>query len=172
MQHLPRTAKTQQAAGRAAAEPDAVRLDPRFTDPADGTVTDRKTGLTWLRNADAFGRRTWAEAVTDCGTLAHGIHDLTDGSAAGDWRLPDVEELNSLISGLPSWPAMPGTANTEQRRKAPPFTGIQPAYYWSGTTYKSHTEIAWLVLPGVGIVLYDEKSGRYGVWPVRNRNQG
>jgi hypothetical protein len=29
--------------------------DPRFTDNADGTVTDNLTGLIWLRNADCFG---------------------------------------------------------------------------------------------------------------------
>ncbi len=155
-----------------AAEPNAARHGPWFTDHEDGTVTDRRTGLTWLRNTDTFGKRTWAGAVTDCGTLAHGMHGLTDGSAAGDWRLPGIEELNRLITGLPSRPAMPDAAVTGRWQEGTPFTGTQTTYYWSGTPHASHACVAWLVLPGVGIVLYDEKTGRYGVWPVRNRTRG
>lgn len=28
---------------------------PRFTDNADGTVTDNQAGLIWLKDADCFG---------------------------------------------------------------------------------------------------------------------
>ena len=33
---------------------------PRFTDNNNGTVTDKLTGLIWMKNANAFGVRTWA----------------------------------------------------------------------------------------------------------------
>jgi hypothetical protein len=72
--------------------------NPRFTDNGDGTVTDNLTGLIWLKNANCFGDRTWADALTDSGGLADGSCALTDGSSAGDWHLPNVRELHSLIS--------------------------------------------------------------------------
>ena len=39
--------------------------NPRFTDNGDGTVTDNLTGLIWLKNANCFGTRTWATALSD-----------------------------------------------------------------------------------------------------------
>ena len=70
---------------------------PRFKDNGNGTVTDRLTKLIWLKNANAFGERTWEQALSDANTLASGSAGLTDGSVAGDWRLPNVKELQSLI---------------------------------------------------------------------------
>ena len=74
-----------------------VSVDPRFTDNGDGTVTDNLTGLIWLKDADCFGSRNWTNALSDANTLADGSCGLTDGSVAGDWRLPNVRELQSLI---------------------------------------------------------------------------
>ncbi|MBF0551597.1 MAG: TIR domain-containing protein [Deltaproteobacteria bacterium] len=48
----------------------------RFTDNGNGTVTDQKTGLIWLKNANCFGRRTWDDAVTACQNLADGQYEL------------------------------------------------------------------------------------------------
>ena len=57
---------------------------PRFVDNGNGTVTDRLTKLIWLKNANAFGIRTWEQALSDANTLASGSAGLTDGSVAGD----------------------------------------------------------------------------------------
>ena len=70
---------------------------PRFTDNGNGTVTDNLTGLIWLKNANADGVKTWANALSYCNSLASGLAGLSDGSVAGDWRLPNVKELHSLI---------------------------------------------------------------------------
>ena len=35
----------------------------RFIDNHDGTVTDNLTKLIWLKNANAFGFRTWEQAL-------------------------------------------------------------------------------------------------------------
>ena len=43
---------------------------PRFTDNNNGTVTDNLTGLIWMKNANAFGLKTWAEALTIANSLA------------------------------------------------------------------------------------------------------
>jgi hypothetical protein len=67
------------------------------TESCNGTVTDNLTGLIWLKNANCFGLRTWALALSDVNGLNTGECGLTDGSVAGDWRLPNVRELQSLI---------------------------------------------------------------------------
>jgi hypothetical protein len=59
-----------------------------FTDNGNGTVTDGVTGLMWQK-ADDNVKRTWAEAVSYCEGLTL--------AGYGDWRLPDVNDLLSLI---------------------------------------------------------------------------
>ena len=70
---------------------------PRFVDNLNGTVTDNATGFIWLKNASCFGLQNWFPAITSANTLAAGACGLTDGSTAGQWRLPNVKELQSLF---------------------------------------------------------------------------
>ena len=131
---------------------------PRFTDNSDGTVTDNLTGLIWLKNANAFGIRIWATALTDCATLNNGEGGLTDGSVQGDWRLPNAKELYSLIDLGRSGPALPS---------GHPFTGVQSDYYWSSSTDAGVTDFARIVHLYSGVVYLDFKTTTYYVWPVR-----
>ena len=99
----------------------------RFTDNADGTVTDNLTGLVWLKNAGCVAPTNWAAALTAASQLASGACGLSDGSSAGKWRMPNVNELESLVDVAGSNPALPSTH---------PFTNISlGAAYWSSTTY-------------------------------------
>ena len=66
---------------------------PRFSDNNDGTIIDNLTGLILLKNDDCFGMQNWSTAITSANTLASGICGLTDGSSAGEWRLPNANEL-------------------------------------------------------------------------------
>jgi hypothetical protein len=66
---------------------------PRFTDNNNGTVTDNLTGLIWTKNANAFGTKTWNEALNHANNLESGDAGLTDGSQAGDWRLPNRRDI-------------------------------------------------------------------------------
>jgi hypothetical protein len=131
----------------------------RFTDNGDGTVSDNLTGLIWLENANCFGWRTWAQALSDANGLASGSCGLTDGSSAGDWRLPNVNELHSLVdlsqSGSPKLPA------------GHPFSGVESSSYWSGTTYAPVTTGAWYVYLDSGYVYNGSKDDGHCVWPVR-----
>ncbi len=135
----------------------------RFTDNGDGTVTDNLTGLIWLKNANCFGPRSWANALSDSNGLANGSCSLTDSSSAGDWRLPNINELHSLVDPTLSNPALPA---------GHPFTGVQSSYYWSSSTYAGYTSLAWLVLMSNGLVNTTSKSYSpiYYVWPVRSGN--
>ncbi len=135
---------------------------PRFTDNGDGTVTDNLTGLIWLKDANCPNEtKTWADALTYCNGLASGSCGLTDGSVAGDWRLPNVKELPSLTDFGSSLPALPS---------GHPFTGVQAYYYWSSSTYVVDTSHAWNMSMGDGTVRGYNKSNVYYVWPVRGGN--
>ncbi len=99
----------------------------RFTDNNNGTVTDGLTGLVWMKNAGCFAASNWSTALTSANQLANGQCGLTDGSTAGQWRMPNVNELESLVDISQSNPAV-SSGN--------PFTNINFANaYWSSTTY-------------------------------------
>jgi len=140
-------------------EPGVASPSPRFTDNGNGTVTDNLTGLIWLKDADAGdGTETWADALTICNSLANGQQGLSDGSSAGDWRLPTVKELQTLIDFSQFNPALPS---------GHPFTGVRSSYYWSSTTYAFITTRAWYVHLSYGFVYPGDKTSTYYVWPVR-----
>jgi quinol monooxygenase YgiN len=132
--------------------------DPRFHDNGDGTVTDNLTGLVWLKDADPFGFRTWWQALEDCNNLAHGRHGLGDGSKAGDWRLPNVCEIESLIDYGNFGPSLP---------QGHPFPTVKPTSYWTSTTVSSAPTQAMFVILGVGPSIFENKEVYLHVWPVR-----
>jgi hypothetical protein len=136
--------------------------DPRFTDNGDGTVTDNLTGLIWLKNASCFGTRAWEIALSDCNSLNSGECGLTDGSVEGDWRLPNVKELLSLIDFSEYSPALPS---------GQPFTTVNNYYYWSSTSNEEQPLTARVVYMDSGNVYsYDKDSTFNYVWPVRGGN--
>ncbi|MBU4345166.1 MAG: DUF1566 domain-containing protein [Desulfobacteraceae bacterium] len=104
----------------------------RFLDHINGTVTDRLTGLMWTRNAGpAAGTCNWfcaLDAVSQLNTKKHcGYHD---------WRLPNVNELATLIDRSRHAPALP---------RNHPFSNVK-VWYWTSTTtadYSNHAEYVW-----------------------------
>jgi hypothetical protein len=140
---------------------------PRFTDNGNGTVTDKLTKLIWMKNANAFGTKNWADALTTANTLASGSGDINDGSKAGDWRLPNVRELQSLVDYAFYYPALPNTLGTGKWAEGNPFQGVQSSYYWSSSTCAYNTTSAWLVYFYDGYVGSGDKSGSGYVWCVR-----
>ncbi len=73
--------------------PDKLQdIKDRFVDNRDGTVTDSSTHLMWIRNGwrlDLFAASTWPEAVKKCEAFDHAGYT--------DWRLPTIEEWQSII---------------------------------------------------------------------------
>ena len=143
--------------------------DPRFTDNEDGTVTDNLTRLIWLKNANCDGAKTWANALA----FANSLHDgwtgdgsggdcgLIDNSSAGDWRLPNVKELQSLVDYGRYNPTFP---------EIHPFAGVVAGRYWSSTTYDMYTLDAWRQNFYFGDTNHDSKGEDFYVWPVRGGN--
>jgi len=155
---------------------------PRFTDNGDGTVTDHLTALIWLKDANctetvggvsrAGGLLNWPAALAWCNNLAHGRCGLTDRSVAGDWRLPNVNELKSLVDHSRHDPGLPG---------GHPFRNVQSVWYWSSTSNPVYTAGAFNVGMSRGSVhvtdklpsrfgssnVSDKEGSALGVWPVR-----
>jgi len=133
---------------------------PRFTDNVNGTVTDNLTGLIWLKNANCFGNRNWTTALNDANTLSNNFCQLSDGSTAGQWRLPNIKELQSLVDFGRVNPAFPS---------GHPFSDLQDSFYWSSTSIANYASWAWGLYDGNGGMGYAEKSESGGiyVWPVR-----
>ncbi|KJU83570.1 protein containing DUF1566 [Candidatus Magnetobacterium bavaricum] len=156
--NLPQTGQTTSyAAGDdGAVKAGAAWPTPRFKDNGNDTITDRLTGLMWTSNANAAGGKvTWQEALN--------LVDSLNKSASKNytnWRLPNVNELESLINAEHSI-----AANWLNKQG---FKDVQPYYYWSSTSYVARTSFAWVVGMGNGIVFYDDKIFKNAFfWPVR-----
>jgi hypothetical protein len=131
--------------------------NPRFTDNGDGTVTDHLTDLIWLKQADCFADRVWSDAVADANTLQSGSCGLTDGSAAGAWRLPNTWEIVSLIDYSSGGTPLP---------LGHPFTGAFSSLYWTSTNFLILTDRAYAILSR-GNYSFLTKVSEYSAWPVR-----
>jgi hypothetical protein len=141
--------------------------NPRFTDNLDGTITDNLTGLIWLKDAHCFLGSSWEGALSNANGLASGACGLTDGSSAGDWRLPNINELASLVHKGYYNVAIPDTLGSGQWSEGDPFVNVVAINYWSSTTYAENTDEAWSVNFYKGDVLEFTKSFLCLVWPVR-----
>jgi len=155
-------------------EKGVVWPNPRFTDNEDGTVTDNLTGLIWLKNANCDGQKEGRPALIFCNELENGSCGLTDGSSAGDWRLPNVKELQSLIDYGFSNPALPDTAGTGKWTDGDPFTNVQTGattgYYWTSTWPEFDSFSHYYVDVTRGRVSDADSESSYYVWPVRGGN--
>jgi len=148
----------------------------RFTDNQDGTVTDHVTGFIWLKNAGCFNPANWDGALTDANTLASGVCGLSDGSTAGQWRLPNLNELESLVDVSASSPAL--TAGN-------PFTNVSTGLYWTSTAkwaggwggVNAPPSVAWAIRLNDGSYIDDMVSNLVAtssnaVWAVKGTSGG
>ena len=146
-------------------------VNPRYRNNFDGTVKDNLTGLLWLQDADCFGQQDWATALSDASALADGSCGLTDGSMPGDWRMPNVLELLSLIDHGNENPALPWP----HPFLISPDGGYGPSHsYWTSSTrylgpvctlFAYRVQMFWGVPALVDAHPSSYEDGR--VWPVR-----
>jgi hypothetical protein len=139
--------------------------DPRFTDNIDGTVTDNLTGLVWLKDANCFGDVYWYGAIAKANNLHSGDCGLTDGSVAGDWRIPNRNEFLSLID------VEIDKAECWDNTALPcihPFIHLAEGEYWTSTR-SNDAAGAWTMYLYIGQPIYRGKSEIHLVWPVRSQ---
>jgi hypothetical protein len=165
----------------------------RYQAIGDGTVQDCQTGLIWLQNAgctdtsnnipNPIGDLTWPDAKKWVAGLGDGLCGLTDGSSAGDWRLPTKTEWMAMIAyasktkGYTSFPRLTNDAGNAQWSSGAgsSFTNVHP-FYWSSTFEDDPFSKRWFVN------LCDD-GGAWGecgtsnpyifaVWPVRGGQSG
>lgn len=126
---------------------------PRFT-VSGSCVTDNLTGLMWVQTPDITSR-TWTDAISYANGLILCGYD--------DWRLPNVNELESLLHA--------GETNSAKWLNTQGFSGVNKAenYQWTSTTYAADTGYAWSVVIWNGDILPLHKTTYlyHYAWPVR-----
>jgi uncharacterized repeat protein (TIGR02543 family) len=129
-----------------------------FTDNGDGTVTHRKTQLTWKRCAEG---QSWAgnSCTGTASTYAYDQAAALTGSFAGksDWRVPNVQELLSIVEYRPSYPAINTTI----------FPNATGSVFWSGSPVANDSSNAWYVSFDGGDAGSYYRSNGYSVRLVR-----
>jgi hypothetical protein len=132
----------------------------RFT-PGTGLeadcLTDNLTGLMWPKNGNLPGSaKTWNDAID----YANGL----TWCGYSDWRLPNVNELESLVNAHA--PITASWLNTQG------FVDVQPYSHWSSTTNANDPGNAWFVNMWGGYVSYGNKTNNQSVLPVRTGHDG
>ncbi len=129
---------------------------PRFVQQGD-TLVDQLTRLVWRRSADLTGRAVkWVNAL-------RAVQQLNEKQPSAGWRLPNINELESLVDCRMYAPALPVDAV---------FTNLHDSY-WSSTTSVYEPDWAWALYLDKGAVGVGQKSGAYfHVWAVRSEAAG
>lgn len=129
-----------------------IPVSSHLTDNGDGTVTDNLTRLIWQKTP-APDSMTWENALVYAENLSL--------AGAGDWRLPNIKELQSLNDEDLANPSV----------DAGFFPAIGVAKYWSGTTLFNQTVRAWYLDTRFGITTYDPKTAQNRIICVRGNSE-
>lgn len=121
----------------------------------NGTVEVGK--LVWLKNAQCQSSyKTFQQAQQFAASLKDGMCGLTDGSKAGDWRVPSANEWDAMFGSI--------TKNDAMSK----FQNVRDGGYWSSTDKnggKWPASILHWRMRADSIGLQD----LYPVWPVRDK---
>ena len=118
----------------------------------ENVVTDSATGLMWQDTSENNSATyNWQEAIASCEALTLDTYD--------DWRLPNINELKTLIDRSKRTPAL-----------VDGFEYVQASsYYWSSTSVEGGFEYgAWIVLFNDGNVRGNAKGNNNYVRCVRD----
>lgn len=118
----------------------------------DQCVTDSLTGLMWVRSPSTTPD-TWANALTSANSL--------DLCGFTDWRLPNRNELRSLVNY--------GLADNAGALNTLGFSNVQGSFYWTSSSY-ANPIVAWVIRMTDGATSAagsSLKSQSLYIWPVR-----
>jgi len=141
-----------------------------FIDNGDGTVIDTRTDLMWQQNT-APGTYNWQQALSYCENLVlnndgewTSVNPNASGVKYNDWRLPNANELRSLVDY--------GQCNPTIDITYFPST-VSSSAYLSSTTYANIPAYVWSTQFSAGIMGFGPKSNTdYYVRAVRGGQCG
>ena len=129
--------------------------EKRFIDNKDGSITDTKTGLSWLKDTSYGGKKTWDEAMSYAENFSKYGHD--------DWRLPTRNDFQSLFQG------MTNSDNWTDFLKKAGFIEIEK-WYWTSTPSENWSATAcYYVNVQSGFINVNAKKNKNTVWLVRGK---
>lgn len=135
----------------------------RFVDMEDGTVLDRWTYVRWLKDTNCFYNKVnWYDAMLLTVKLASGQCGLTDGSVAGDWRLPSGNELSFMSSESVSEAELYATFAVDY-------------YYYASYWTSSQVNDSFMVVrlyPGAVLGPFNASTTTEYFWPAREGHIG
>ncbi len=125
--------------------------EPRFSVVDDTLILDRLSGLIWQQHTDLRAcKLTWQQALQE-------IRELNTSDPQHYWRLPTINELESLVDAARHSPALP---------KEHPFLHLHEGY-WSSTTSFFETDWAWVLYLDKGACGVGYKPDpTFWAWPV------
>ncbi|MBK6998574.1 MAG: DUF1566 domain-containing protein [Rhodoferax sp.] len=138
------------------AAPTTSKLQPN----ADGTVTDLKTGLTWMRCSMGQvwnGSTCLGTAATYTFDQANALTGTTTFANQSDWRMPNIRELQSIVDRSVYGLAIDSVV----------FPNTPGSFFWSGSPVASSSDYAWYVYFYDGYAGYNLRSGSSAVRLVR-----
>jgi hypothetical protein len=165
-------------------------IGDRYTDNNDGTVTDNRTCMIWLKDANCIDKQTWADTFVqicqlngrkDCKSKNRAENEdekpldckeYTIGTITG-WRLPTIQELQSLMHYDFYNPVISNAEGNERWGEKPEndaFSSVQLDLYWSSTTNALGATQAWHIrLTDGNTGTSDKERAKNYVWPVYKR---
>lgn len=127
-----------------------LSADKRFSVVLNGAaVLDKETGLVWEKDPSS-ATQTWLDGIENCYTRNVGVRK--------GWRLPSIEELNSLVDTTTINPALPS---------GHPFGNIQMGWYWTININPKNNLHVWYVDFASGNSGTDNKYSSRFIWCVR-----
>jgi len=116
--------------------------DGRFTGDGDGTITDRATGMIWRQCSEGLSGTGCADGSAAYYSWPEALRVAADADYLGhtDWRLPNKNELESLIERRCSGPAI----------NSGYFPNTPSHWYWSSSPSGRYQSQAWAVDFGSG----------------------
>ncbi len=100
--------------------------------------------------------------------LKNGKCGLRDGSKAGEWRLPTIDEWKEMVDTRYERPALSNAAGTGKWTEGNVFLGVKSSWYWSSSgAHRLSTDYAWDVNLSCSHGLSSLTTDRAYVWLFR-----
>ena len=129
---------------------------------SDDTVSDTRNGLMWKRCTEGQkGSACSGSATSHPWKAALGLAAASSFAGYHDWRLPNINELASLVEDCRTAPAI----NNNVFPATP--SSYPNSYFWSGSPFADSSYVAWGVVFDMGSVGGNNRSDDGSVRLVR-----